>query len=125
MKQQVLDKQIDINDLIEDGDSVNDIIEKFQDIQDKNSTYDSLEISRFPYGYDGGYMLSVHCYRLETDKEEAQREEKEKAIQEKRERDRLKRLDKKFAKKDNDAAERAEYQRLKEKYGWTIKTDAY
>jgi hypothetical protein len=55
---------------------------------------------------------------METDQEEQEREERERAIIEKSERKKLALLEKKFAKKAaEDAYDRAELTRLKAKYG--------
>ena len=60
-----------------------------------------------PYGYDGGMELELYEHRLETDKEYEKRIAEEKKASVKR----------KKAKADKDARDRAEYERLKKKFG--------
>ena len=70
------------------------------------------------YGYDGAFDITVSFYRLETDQEEYAREQQEREYNERKERERLARLEKKQAKRAADeATERAEYERLKAKFG--------
>ena len=70
------------------------------------------------YGYDGAFEIKVQFLRLETDEEERDREDAEREYNERKERQRLAKLEKKQAKRtEEEALERAEYERLKAKYG--------
>lgn len=82
-----------------------------------------------PYGYDGGFDLYLDVYRDESDHEYAMRMADEEKARQKKEQARLKRQEtaqailKEAAKgilMANEAAERAEYERLKAKFesGW-------
>lgn len=118
MKKEILAKTIEVNDLIESGDSIQQAITKLHDLQNDYYMYTRSIFDKNYYGYDGAYELELHCYRMETDKEEQDREEKERIALEKREKIRLKQLEKTRTKKDKkEAEERAEYERLKAKYG--------
>ena len=75
-------------------------------------------IKREYFGYDGGFVTRLLLFRLETDREEAWREELERVSKERAEKKRLAKLEKKLAKQAaEEMLERAEYERLKEKYG--------
>jgi hypothetical protein len=127
MKQEVLyDEYIDItDDLSPESDETLDeflcrIAKNIADIKEKyiREYHTRHEIYRNNYGYDGGYNLSLILYRLETDEEYSARLEREREQLEKSERLRLAKLEKKLAKQAvEEAAERAEYARLREKYG--------
>lgn len=70
------------------------------------------------YGYDGAYEIRLITYRLETDEEYVERNERERKKAEIAERKRLANLEKKIAKREaKEAVERAEYERLKAKFG--------
>ena len=118
MKQEVFDDRIQIEVFEE---TIEDMIVSWQKIYDEyiNPTYHTRnKIEYDHYGYDGAYDIYLVLYRLETDKEEHAREERERIAVEKREKKRLAKLAKKMAEREKqEAAERAEYERLKEKYG--------
>jgi hypothetical protein len=129
MKQEVLDVEygyIDItDDLSPESDETLDeflcrITKNIADIKEKyiQDYHTRHEIYRNNYGYDGGYTLCLILYRLETDEEYSARLEREREQLEKSERLRLAKLEKKLAKQAaEEVAERAEYARLREKYG--------
>jgi hypothetical protein len=129
MKQEVLDVEygyIDItDDLSPESDETLDeflcrITKNIADIKEKyiQDYHTRHEIYRNNYGYDGGYTLCLILYRLETDEEYSARLEREREQLEKSERARLAKLEKKLAKQAaEEVAERAEYARLREKYG--------
>jgi hypothetical protein len=126
MKQEVLCDDIDItDDLSPHSDETLDeflcrIAKNIADIKAKyiRDYHTRHEICRYNYGYDGGYTLSLILYRLETDGEYSDRLAYERVQREKSERARLVKLEKKLAKQAaEEAVERAEYARLREKYG--------
>lgn len=118
MKKEILAKIIEVYDLIESGNTIEHVISKLSDLQNDYYMFTRLAFEKEYPGYDGGYCLSLNCYRMETDQEEQEREERERAIIEKSERKKLALLEKKFAKKAaEDAYDRAELTRLKAKYG--------
>lgn len=76
------------------------------------------ELYKRHYGYDGAFEIHLITYRLETDDEYNARIEEERKEAEIAERKRLANLEKKIAKREaEEAAERAEYERLKAKFG--------
>lgn len=106
-----------IHDLFE-GNSI-DYVKMLLGLMKENiKTGETAKFRIDHYGYDGGIELYLDFYRPETDAEyEARVEKLEKAA----EKARLKREDnKEKARKalmKNEADERAEYERLKEKFG--------
>ena len=103
--------------LSEITDVFNELKEK---LKEKYITEDVVkhDLNTRYYGYDGAYEIILTTYRLETDEEYFERINEEYRQAEKAERKRLDKLEKKKAKREADeAAERAEYERLKAKFG--------
>lgn len=127
MKKEVLDQRIDITGVfsIDDGctldEALSDVTKAVNEVKRDHvipNYHTKSIVHREEYGYDGGYQLHLNLWRLETDNECATRIERERVQQEAADRSRLKRLEKKWAKLEStEAIERAEYERLKSKYG--------
>lgn len=99
---------------------LSEVIDVFNELKEKYVTDDVVKHDLYTryYGYDGAYEIYLTTYRLETDEEYADRIEYERQEFEREERKRLEKLEKKKAKREADeAAERAEYERLKAKFG--------
>jgi hypothetical protein len=83
--------------------------------------YGQGEVARFciePYGYDGGVELHLYIYRDETDAEYEARLAKEEAKKEKARLASERKKDKaRQVLMESEAAERAEYERLRAKFG--------
>ena len=96
MKKEVLDKTIEVDEICEDNCTIEETIEQWNALKNKyvKAYHVRHELYR-DYGYNGAYVTYLRLYRLETDEEEAEREEAVRI----------------------EMAERAEYERLKEKYG--------
>ena len=118
MKQEVLDCSFKVAVF---EDTIEDIIASWQKVYNEyvNPTYHTRhQIVYQYYGYDGGFNTYLKLYRLETDEEEQEREEKERIKTENAERKKLAKLEKKLAEQARkEAEEKAEYERLKQKYG--------
>ena len=117
MKKEVLDKSI-VFDI--DESTIEETIESFEELRRTHVKphHTRHYIKRHYFGYDGGFENRLLLFRLETDKEETDREELERVSKERAEKKRLAKLEKKLAKQaEEEKIERAEYERLKEKYG--------
>ena len=125
MKKLVEEKTITFDPFYPDrGQSIDnflqDITEQLAKIKSENYTSDTVSDELYVkyYGYDGAFDINVEFLRLETDEEEREREDAERKYNERKERERLAKLAKKQAKRtEEEALERAEYERLKAKYG--------
>ena len=117
MKKEVLDKSI-VFDI--DESTIEETIESFEELKRTHVKlhHTRHKIDRQYFGSDGGFDTYLLLFRLETDKEETEREELERVSKERAEKKRLAKLEKKLAKQaEEEKIERAEYERLKEKYG--------
>ena len=117
MKKEVLDKSI-VFDI--DESTIEETIESFEELKRTHVKlhHTRHKIDRQYFGYDGGFDTCLLLFRLETDQEEEWREEKERIQAERNDQKRLAKLAKKQAKREaEELAERAEYERLREKYG--------
>ena len=119
-RQRVVDRReyISLFDLL-DGKEFFDVKEGLDKLE-KQIAYERGEEAKFvvePYGYDGGVELYLEVYRDETDAEYNKRMEKAAKAKEKA---RLAREKKKEAARkvlmESEAAERAEYERLRAKF---------
>ena len=125
MKELVEEKTITLGQFCPDREQsidsfLQDINQELIKLKIENYTADTVCDKLYPthYGYDGAFNIRVCFYRLETDEEEREREDAEREYNERKERERLTKLEKKQAKRtEEEALERAEYERLKSKYG--------
>lgn len=110
---------VSLFDLLDEGDFF-DVKEKLDKLE-ATVDYGGGEEAKFkvePYGYDGGVELYMEIYRDETDAEYDKRMEKTAKAKEKARKARE--TKKERARKvlmESEAAERAEYERLREKFG--------
>ena len=125
MKELIEEKTITLDPFYPDGgqsiDSfLQDITEQLTKIKSENYTEKTVcdELYPYDYGYDGAFEIKAQFLRWETDEEERDREDAEREYNERKERQRLAKIEKKQAKRtEEEALERAEYERLKAKYG--------
>lgn len=112
---------LDIGELI-DGKTIEEVLMSLQALQGKyepmilGKGYDvRFEIDY--YGYDGGFDVSLHVYRDENDKEyEARMKQEEKERERKRIAKEKKQERARKILMETEAAEKAEYERLRAKY---------
>lgn len=119
MKKEIVDKSIEVDSIVYDGDTIADVIKRIKDLENEIFPYHTRhEFNKTYYDYFEAPDLYLMLYRLETDEEYNQRLEEERMQQERSEKIRLKKLEIKLAKqKREEELERAEYERLKAKYG--------
>ena len=119
-RQRVVDRKeyVSLFDLLDGKDFFD--VKEWIDKLEKQVNYSCGEEAKFvvePYGYDGGVELYMEVYRDETDAEYNKRLEKEAKAQEKARLAREKKKER--ARKElmeSEAAERAEYERLRAKF---------
>lgn len=120
-RKRVLDRKeyVSLFDLL-DGKEFFDVKEGLDRLE-QQVDFGSGEEAKFvvePYGYDGGVELYLEVYRDETDAEYNKRMEKEAKAKEKARLAREKKKEKaRQVLMESEAAERAEYERLREKFG--------